>query len=126
MLLDQFGVLHDGKRAYPEAVAAVQRLADDGVSVYILSNSSRRSEVALQKIEALGFPRACFSGARIAPLRLECERVPQCAPCLNGWVTGVCQGAAPDSAVGRTAPTAHACKMWRVVPRVGSLIQPDR
>ena len=63
MLLDQFGVLHDGKRAYPEAVEAVKRLAAGGVRVYILSNSSRRSHVALEKIEALGFPRACFCGA---------------------------------------------------------------
>ena len=64
VLLDQFGVLHDGKVAYPGAVDAVQRWAQAGVRVYILSNSSRRAAVALDKIESLGFAREWFAGVR--------------------------------------------------------------
>ena len=41
ILLDQFGVLHDGKQAYGGAVEAVKYLAEAGLSVVILSNSSR-------------------------------------------------------------------------------------
>lgn len=67
MLLDQFGVLHDGKVAYPGAVEAVRRWAEAGVRVYILSNSSRRAEVALAKIEGLGFAREWFAGATPDP-----------------------------------------------------------
>lgn len=68
VLLDQFGVLHDGKIAFPEALEAVQQWAADGMQLYILSNSSRRASVALHKINNLGFPRECFAG--VAPEHL--------------------------------------------------------
>lgn len=42
VLLDQFGVLHDGKNAYPDAIEAVSKLARQGRKIVILSNSSRR------------------------------------------------------------------------------------
>ena len=42
VLLDQYGVLHDGKKAYPGAVAAVEALAAAGRKLLVLSNSSRR------------------------------------------------------------------------------------
>lgn len=42
ILLDQFGVLHDGRKPYPGAIEAVTALADSGRSVLIISNSSRR------------------------------------------------------------------------------------
>ena len=42
ILLDQFGVLHDGQNPYPGAIEAVTALADSGRSVLIISNSSRR------------------------------------------------------------------------------------
>jgi len=42
ILLDQFGVLHDGKNAYPTAVEAVRKLSVSGRKVVILSNSARR------------------------------------------------------------------------------------
>ncbi len=43
VLLDQFGVLHDGKKPYPGAIAAVQHMAEHGLKLFILSNSSRRN-----------------------------------------------------------------------------------
>ena len=44
VLLDQFGVLHDGKEAYPGALDAVRYLhADCGLRLYVISNSSRRT-----------------------------------------------------------------------------------
>jgi ribonucleotide monophosphatase NagD (HAD superfamily) len=42
ILLDQFGVLHDGKNAYPTAIDAVRKLSEAGRKVVILSNSARR------------------------------------------------------------------------------------
>lgn len=41
VLLDQFGVLHDGEKPYPGAIAAVSQLAARGVQLLIISNSSR-------------------------------------------------------------------------------------
>ena len=43
VLLDQFGVLHDGQKAYPGAVKAVEYLHGLGLRVLIVSNSSRRT-----------------------------------------------------------------------------------
>jgi Haloacid dehalogenase-like hydrolase len=42
VLLDQFGVMHDGKTPYDGAVEAVQALADTGLRIVLVSNSSRR------------------------------------------------------------------------------------
>lgn len=42
-LLDQFGVLHDGKVAYPQAVEACRALAEAGRRLVVISNSSRRA-----------------------------------------------------------------------------------
>ena len=63
LLLDQFGVLHDGCEAYPEAIEAVRRLATDRKKLVILSNSGRRAAETLAKLRPLGFDPAWFAGA---------------------------------------------------------------
>jgi HAD superfamily hydrolase (TIGR01459 family) len=63
LLLDQFGVLHDGRVAYPAALDAVRRLAEAGKRLVILSNSGRRAEDTLAKLEPLGFDPSWFAGA---------------------------------------------------------------
>jgi hypothetical protein len=62
ILLDQFGVLHDGKVPYPLAVAAVQKLAEAGKQIVILSNSSRRSGGTTGKLAKMGFKEEWFTG----------------------------------------------------------------
>uniref|UniRef100_A0A0D9XAE1 Rx N-terminal domain-containing protein n=1 Tax=Leersia perrieri TaxID=77586 RepID=A0A0D9XAE1_9ORYZ len=61
--LDQFGVLHDGKKPYPGAVLALEKLAEKGAKMVIISNSSRRSSVTMEKLKSLGFDPSCFLGA---------------------------------------------------------------
>jgi ribonucleotide monophosphatase NagD (HAD superfamily) len=68
VLLDQFGVLHDGKVPYPHAVAAVKRLADAGKQIIVLSNSSRRSGGTIGKLVKMGFKEEWFTG-RFSRLR---------------------------------------------------------
>eukprot|EP00878_Enallax_costatus_P043696 GHUV01051750.1.p1 GENE.GHUV01051750.1~~GHUV01051750.1.p1 ORF type:complete len:173 (+),score=37.24 GHUV01051750.1:81-599(+) len=63
VLLDQFGVLHDGKQPYPHAIAAVQRLHEAGKQIIVLSNSSRRSGGTIKKLAKLGFKAEWFAGA---------------------------------------------------------------
>jgi HAD superfamily hydrolase (TIGR01459 family) len=58
--VDQFGVLHDGTKPYPGAVAALRRLRDEGRKVIILSNSGKRSAPNEARIEKLGFDRASW------------------------------------------------------------------
>ncbi|KAL4539411.1 hypothetical protein Ndes2437B_g02211 [Nannochloris sp. 'desiccata'] len=62
VFLDQFGVLHDGTTPYPGAIEGVQYLADRGMKLLIISNSSRRSSGALDNLERMGFPRDAFCG----------------------------------------------------------------
>lgn len=63
VLLDQFGVLHDGNEAYPGAIEAVDRLhRDHGLRLLIVSNSSRRSEGALENLRKKGFTIESFEG----------------------------------------------------------------
>jgi len=64
ILLDQFGVLHDGVTPYPGAVAAVKELASSSSRrVFILSNSSRRADKVVPRLEAMGFDPSWFAGA---------------------------------------------------------------
>ncbi|WP_332686577.1 TIGR01459 family HAD-type hydrolase [Bosea sp. (in: a-proteobacteria)] len=59
-LLDQWGVLHDGSKPYPKALACLERMRQAGKAVIILSNSGRRgseNEVALAR---MGFPRELY------------------------------------------------------------------
>ncbi|KAL9254381.1 5'-nucleotidase YutF-like protein [Drosera capensis] len=62
-LLDQFGVLHDGKQPYPGAILTLEKLAKTGAKMVIISNSSRRSSVTADKMRSLGFDPSLFLGA---------------------------------------------------------------
>ncbi|KAH9297826.1 hypothetical protein KI387_029508, partial [Taxus chinensis] len=62
-LLDQFGVLHDGQRPYPGAIATLEQLAHSGAKMVIMSNSSRRSWTTMEKMRKLGFDPSLFVGA---------------------------------------------------------------
>ena len=61
VLVDQFGVLHNGINPYPGAVDALTRLTDAGKVTVILSNSGKRAEVNHLRMQALGFPRESYT-----------------------------------------------------------------
>ncbi|CAO2820069.1 unnamed protein product [Amaranthus hypochondriacus] len=61
--LDQFGVLHDGKKPYPGAISTVEMLAKTGAKMVIISNSSRRASVTSEKMRNLGFDPSLFLGS---------------------------------------------------------------
>eukprot|EP00250_Pteridium_aquilinum_P011489 c20102_g1_i1 orf=327-1043(-) len=61
-LLDQFGVLHDGQKAYAGALETLSKIASTGVKLVVISNSSRRAEATLGRMESLGFDPSLFSG----------------------------------------------------------------
>jgi HAD superfamily hydrolase (TIGR01459 family) len=56
-LLDQWGVLHDGRAAYPGAIDALRRLRALGKRVVVISNSGRRSAANVATMDQLGFAR---------------------------------------------------------------------
>lgn len=61
--LDQFGVLHDGKKPYPGAISTLEKLAKSGAKMVVISNSSRRASVTTEKMRSMGFDPSLFLGA---------------------------------------------------------------
>ena len=58
VLVDQYGVLHDGVAAYPGAVDGLARLASGGRKVVVVTNSGKDAAANLARLAALGFARA--------------------------------------------------------------------
>lgn len=56
-LIDQFGVLRDGRGPYPQAAETLRHLKASGVRIVILSNSGKRSAENDRRLAALGFNR---------------------------------------------------------------------
>jgi HAD superfamily hydrolase (TIGR01459 family) len=61
LVFDQWGVLHDGTRAYPGAREAVRLLAKGGTRMAVLSNSGKRSGPNAERIAGMGFAADSFS-----------------------------------------------------------------
>ena len=61
-VIDLWGVLHDGERAFPEAVACLERLQAHGKRVLILSNAPRRAESVAARNAELGIAPALCDG----------------------------------------------------------------
>lgn len=59
-IVDQWGVLHDGKRPYDGTVECLQNLRNKAKKVVLLSNSSKRKEKVYRSLEKIGFPRNLF------------------------------------------------------------------
>ena len=72
LLCDLWGCLHDGVRALPEAVAALEGFRRRGGRVVLLTNSPRPAVDVARQLELLGASRACYdaivsSGATSMP-----------------------------------------------------------
>ena len=59
-LLDQWGVIHDGGKALPEAVAAIAELKRRNKRLVVLSNSGRRAELNRRRLADMGLNTAMF------------------------------------------------------------------
>jgi HAD superfamily hydrolase (TIGR01459 family) len=62
IVFDQYGVLHDGHRAYPGAREALAALKSRGVRIVILSNSGRTGKANAERMTALGFAPDLYDG----------------------------------------------------------------
>ncbi len=60
LLCDLWGVMHDGRRALPEAVEAATRFRQAGGTVVFVTNSPRPRESVLAQIAAFGVPDGAF------------------------------------------------------------------
>ncbi|MEX0810271.1 MAG: TIGR01459 family HAD-type hydrolase [Dongiaceae bacterium] len=53
-IVDLWGVMHDGVRAFPDAVSTLRRLRARGARIVMLSNAPRRSALAAERSAAIG------------------------------------------------------------------------
>ena len=53
-ILDQWGVLHDGKKAFPEVVSTLKELRARNKEIIILSNSGKRAKDTKDRLKKLG------------------------------------------------------------------------
>lgn len=60
IVLDQWGVLHDGSAPYPFAIETLRALKADGVRLAVLSNSGKRSAPNAARITDIGFDGDLF------------------------------------------------------------------
>ncbi|MBE1508749.1 TIGR01459 family HAD-type hydrolase [Rhizobium viscosum] len=62
IVLDVFGVIHDGMSVFPEAYATLGLLRKEGIRICLLSNSPRRSDEVAKRLEAMGIGRELYHG----------------------------------------------------------------
>lgn len=60
VLCDVWGVVHDGRAAFPDAVEALRALRERGVAVVLLSNASRLSRQLPEVLAAVGVPEEAW------------------------------------------------------------------
>ena len=60
IVLDQWGVLHDGSAPYPGVIETLETLARTGHRLAVLSNSGKRAASNLNRIVRMGFPAELF------------------------------------------------------------------
>ena len=59
-ILDQWGVMHNGKIGYKHAIDAVRHLKDKNKNLFIISNSSKRKKSSEDRLPTLGFNKNSF------------------------------------------------------------------
>jgi HAD superfamily hydrolase (TIGR01459 family) len=63
MLIDQFGVIHDGQKLYPGTARVLDALHARGIPVAVMTNSGKRAESNRQRLVRMGVPREHFVDA---------------------------------------------------------------
>ncbi len=70
MLIDQFGVIHDGQKLYPDAARVMAELHAARIPVIVMTNSGKRAAPNVERIVKMGIPRAhfvdCVSSGEVA------------------------------------------------------------
>ena len=81
IVLDQWGVLHDGTAPYPAAIDTLVDLKARGRRLAVLSNSGKRADVNRARIASMGFPASLFdcvmTSGEALWLDVAAGRVPQ-------------------------------------------------
>ena len=61
-ILDQWGVLHNGRAPYPGVVEALEAMRRADKKICLLTNSGRRAQMNRDRLTEMGFPPASYDG----------------------------------------------------------------
>ena len=61
VLSDVWGVIHNGRESFREAVEALQRFKETRGPVILISNAPRPAAAVLSQLDELGVPRSAWS-----------------------------------------------------------------
>ncbi|MGB7977456.1 MAG: TIGR01459 family HAD-type hydrolase [Roseiarcus sp.] len=112
VFFDQYGVLHDGRKAYPGARDALAAVKSRGVTIVVLSNSGRGRAANEERMATLGFERELYdflvTSGDVARALLKRGRFPALlAPWARCFVISTGGDDEVASALG-LVPTAHS------------------
>jgi HAD superfamily hydrolase (TIGR01459 family) len=78
MLIDQFGIIHDGQKLYPGAAQVLAELHALKIPVIVMTNSGKRAAPNTARVVKMGIPRAhfvdCVSSGELAFQSLSVKR----------------------------------------------------
>ena len=60
LILDLWGVLHDGAKPFPGVVDALMRLKQHGKHIAVLSNAPRRAALVEKRMNQIGIPQGLY------------------------------------------------------------------
>ena len=60
LILDLWGVLHDGTAPYPGVLDTLERLNEAGKHLCVLSNAPRRSHEVVARVNEIGIPERLY------------------------------------------------------------------
>ena len=63
MLIDQFGVIHDGRNLYPGSLRVLTELRGRGIPVAVMTNSGNRARANVERLVGMGVARHLFLDA---------------------------------------------------------------
>jgi HAD superfamily hydrolase (TIGR01459 family) len=63
MLIDQFGVIHDGQKLYPGTSRVLDELHRRKIPVVVMTNSGKRAAANVERLVRMGIPRTHFVDA---------------------------------------------------------------
>src|SRR5512140_3645057 len=61
LLCDVWGVIHNGREAFPAACLALARFREQGGEVVLISNAPRPNAGVIEQLDRLGVPRETYS-----------------------------------------------------------------
>jgi HAD superfamily hydrolase (TIGR01459 family) len=63
MLIDQFGVIHDGTKLYPGTLNVLEELHRAQIPVAVMTNSGKRAEANVERLTGMGIARHLYADA---------------------------------------------------------------